>query len=235
MELLAEDLLLLALDDVKGTVPMDVQSTLEMGLAGAMITDLAARGRLRLEKGFWGDKLSVVDASATDNRLFNDAVNAIAAKPGKSVSSWVHSLPRAVGGLRSRLLESLIARGVLEKREARVLLLFHHDVFPERNSRAERDIRRQMDAVLFHDADPEPHLWHLLQLADACHVIDALYPMHERRAARKRIKVLKKTQTDKSSSAVAKVIEAEEAAVMMAVLAASVAATSAACSSAGSC
>ncbi|HET8555068.1 MAG TPA: GPP34 family phosphoprotein [Rhodanobacteraceae bacterium] len=232
MELLAEDLLLLALDDAKGTVPMAVQPTLDLGLAGAMIADMAAQGRLRLDKNFWGEKLSVTDASATDNRLFNDALAAMAARPDKSVSWWVHNLSRSVDGLRARLLESLVGKGTLEQREERILLLFHHTIYPERDGRAEHDIRQRMDAVLLHGEEPEPHMLWLLQLAMACHIVDAIYPSRQRAAAKKRIKALAKAHHDDSAPAVAKVIEAQQQAVMMAIMVASVAATSAACSSA---
>lgn len=232
MELLAEDLLLLALDDAKGTVPMGVQSTLEMGLAGAMIADMAAQNRLHLKKSFRGEKLSVVDASSTDNRLFNDAIAAIAARPGKSVAWWVHNLSRSVHGLHARLLDALVGKGTLERHEERVLLLFHREVYPERDGRVEHDIRERMDAVLLHGETPEPHMRWLLQLAMACRIIDAIYPFKQRAAAKKRIKALAKEHHDDSVPAVAKVIEAQQQAVMMAIMVASVAATSAACSSA---
>ncbi len=41
---LAEELLLLALDDAKGTVPMSASQTLGYGLAGATIMDLSLMG-----------------------------------------------------------------------------------------------------------------------------------------------------------------------------------------------
>lgn len=235
MTLLAEDLLLLALDDDKGTVPMSVQATLDMGLAGAMIADLAARGKLRLEKGFWGGKLSVTDASLVGNRLLDEAIAAIAAKPGKSVDSWVRGLSRALGGLRVRLLEALVANGTLQRREERVLLLFHHEVYPERDGRVEHDLRRRMDTVLLHGETPDAHLLWLLQLALACHVIDAIYPAGVRGKVKKRIKALVKAHAGQSADVVTKVIEAQQQAVMVAIMAASVAATSSACSGASSC
>lgn len=233
MNLLAEDLLLLALDDGKGTVPMGVQSTLDLGLAGAMVADMAAQERLHLDKSFWGEKLSVTNASSTDNRLFNDAVAAVAARPGKSVAWWVHNLSGAVGGLRARLLEALVGKGTLARREERILLLFHHEVYPEHDECVEHDIRQRMDAVLLHGQAPEPHILRLLQLAMACRVIDAIYPFRERGAAKKRIKALAKENHDLSATAVTKVIEAEQQAVMAAIMVSSVAATSAACSSGG--
>lgn len=237
MSLLAEDLLLLALDDEKGTVPMDVQSFLDLGLAGAMIADLAALERLHLEKNFWGEKLSVVDASPAGHVLLDQAMAAMVAKPDKSVGWWVHRLPRALGGLRTRLLDELVTKGTLQRREQRILLLFHREVYPEHNKLVERDIRQRMDAVVLHGRAPEPHMLWLLQMAAACRIVDTIYPFRQRGEVKKRIKALVKAHGgNDATAAVDQVIKSQQAAVMMAIMAASVAATSVACSgSSGSC
>lgn len=233
MNLLAKDLLLLALDDARGTVPMAIQSHLELGLAGAMLADMAGLECLQLKKNFWGEKLSVTEAPTLDSALLGEAVAAIKARPGKSVGWWVQNLSRSLGGLRQRLLQELVAQGTLERREERVLFVFSREVYPERDGQMERDIRAQLDAVLVHGAEAEPHLRWLIQLAKACNVIAAMYPFGQRWAIDKRIKELARLDKDGPADAVAKVIQAQQAAVMVAIMAASVAATSAACSSAG--
>lgn len=134
--MLATDLLLLALDDDRGTVLPQAALGLDYGLAGAVVMELALRGRIRLE----GDVVSTT-GTATDDALLDDALRAIAATPGKTLSHWVWHLSRDLGGLRQRLLDRLVARGTLEKREKRVLLLFHQNVYPERDARVEHDIR----------------------------------------------------------------------------------------------
>lgn len=236
MSTLPESLLLLALNDTEGTVPVDVQMGLDFGLAGAVIAELAARGCLHLD----GKKVTAADAGAANDALLADALGAIAAKPGKKVDWWVHRMSGAVGGLRKRVLSALIAQGTLERRDRRILFVFHYDVFPERNQRVERDIRRELDAVLVQGNQPDERTRWLIQLASACRVLDAIYPSEQRRAVRARVKALAAEGRDAASSAVASAIQAEQAAVTAAIVAACVvattASTTAACSAgAGSC
>jgi hypothetical protein len=230
--MLADELLLLALDDERGTVYSAVQIGLDFGLAGAVVAELAARGRL-----VGDDALSIEDGVKSGNAVLDDAMAAIAAKPGKDTRYWVGHLPRALGGLHKRLLDGLVAQGTLERRDQRILLLFHRDVFPERDGRVEQDVRARLDAVLLHGGPCDQRTRWLIQLAAACRITDAIYPRAQRATVKSRIKQLD-TADDVASSAVDRAIKAEQAAIMGAIIAASVAATAAstaaACSAASS-
>ncbi|MES2405194.1 MAG: GPP34 family phosphoprotein [Pseudomonadota bacterium] len=225
--MLATDLLLLALDDERGTVLPQAALGLDYGLAGAVVMDLALRGCLRLD----GDVVSTT-GTATDDALLDDALRTIAATPGKDLSHWVWHLSRDLGGLRQRLLDRLVARGTLEKHEKRVLLLFHQNVYPERDARVEHDIRARVDAALLQDATPDAPTACLIHLAAACRVTDAIYPRAQHKAIKARIAKLDDAGVAGANAVAALVVQAETAAVtaatMAAVTAATVAATSAA-------
>ena len=231
--MLATDLLLLALDDERGTVLPQAAMGLDYGLAGAIVMELALRGRIRLD----GDVVSTT-RTATDDALLDDALRTIAATPGKNLSHWVWHLSRDLGGLRQRLLDRLVARGTLEKREKRVLLLFHQKVYPERDARVEHDIRARVDAALLQGATPDAQTACLIHLAAACRVTDAIYPRDEQAAIKARIAALDDAGTSGANAVAALVAQAETAAVtaaMMSVITASTmaatsAATTAACS-----
>lgn len=230
--MLANELLLLALDDERGTVHSAVQIGLDFGLAGAVIAELAIRERLRE-----GDTLSIDGDAKTGDAVLDDAMAAIAAKPGKNARYWVNHLSRALGGLHKRLLDGLVAQGTLERRDQRILLLFHRDVFPERDGRVEQDVRARLDAVLLHGGQCDQRTRWLIQLAAACRITDAIYPRAQRAAVKSRIKQLD-AAADVASVAVERAIKAEQAAIMAAIVAASVAATTAsttAACSAASC
>jgi hypothetical protein len=138
--MLATDLLLLALDDERGIVLPQAALGLDYGLAGAIVMELALHGRIRVD-----DDVVSVSGPASDDALLDDALRAIAAAPGKNLSHWVWHLSRDLGGLRQRLLDRLVMQGTLEKREKRVLLLFHRNVYPERDARVEHDPRHRCD------------------------------------------------------------------------------------------
>jgi hypothetical protein len=225
--MLATDLLLLALDDERGTVLSQASIGLDYGLAGAIVMELALRGRIGVDDG-----VSTTIGPATDDALLDDALRAIAATPGKDLSHWVWHLSRDVGGLRQRLLDRLVAQGTLQKRERRVLLLFHQNVYPERDARVEHDIRRRVDDALLDGRPPDAPTACLIHLAAACRVIDAIYPHDRHEAIDARIKALGDAGLAGANAVAALVAQAETAAVTAATMAAITAATVAAASAA---
>jgi Golgi phosphoprotein 3 len=227
--MLATDLLLLALDDERGTVLAEAGIGLGYGLAGAIVMELALRGRLQVD----GERMSAT-GTATDDPLLDDALRAIAAAPGKTLSHWVRHLPGELNGLRQRLLDRLVAKGTLARRDQRVLLLFHRNVYPERDARVEHDIRARLDGVLLHGQSPDAATACLIHLAAACRVTDAIYPRDQHKAIRARIAELNDPGLAGANAVADMVARAETAAVtaatMAAITASTIAATAAACS-----
>jgi hypothetical protein len=86
--LLAEELLLLSLDDEKGSD--QTWSSIGGGLAGALLLELTEAGALRLE----GDDKLVPGASAPADPLLAEALEAVrcADKP-RDAKHWVTKLP----------------------------------------------------------------------------------------------------------------------------------------------
>ena len=237
--MLATDLLLLALDDARGTVLPQTAIGLDYGLAGALVMELALRGRIEVD-----DERVATTGATTDDPLLDDALRAIAATPGKKLSHWIEHLPHDIKGLRQRLLDRLVAQGTLQQREKRVLLLFHWNTYPERDARVEHDIRARIDGVLLHGATPDAETACLVHLALACRVTDAIYPRSEHKAIKARIDVLDATGSTGANAVAGAVTQAETAAITAAMtttiiastIAATSAATAAACSaSAVSC
>ncbi|MBS0383219.1 MAG: GPP34 family phosphoprotein [Proteobacteria bacterium] len=229
--MLATDLLLLALDDARGTVLSQAAIGLDYGLAGAVTMDLALRGRIEVHD----ERVSTTGGTA-DDPLLDDALGAIAATPGKKLSYWIQHLSRDLGGLRQRLLDRLVAQGTLEKREKRVLLMFHWNIYPERDTRVEHDIRARLDGVLLHAQAADAETTCLIHLAAACRVTDAIYPRSEHKAIKARILELDDAGSAGANAVSGAVAQAEAAAVTAAataaIMASTIAATSAATSAA---
>lgn len=227
--MLATDLLLLALDDERGTVLPEAGIGLDYGLAGAVVMELALHGRLDVD----GERVSA-SGTATDDPLLDDALRVIAATPGKTLSHWVRHLPGELNGLRQRLLDRLVAKGTLARRDQRVLLLFHRNVYPERDARIEHDIRARLDGVLLHGQSPDPATACLIHLAAACRVTDSIYPRDQHKAIRARMAELNDAGAAGANAVADMVARAETAAVtaatMAAIIASTTAATAAACS-----
>jgi hypothetical protein len=112
-----------------------------------------------------------------------------------------------------------------------VLLLFHRNVYPERDARVEHDIRQRVDDALLHGATPDAQTACLVHLAAACRVTDAIYPRDQHKAIEARIDALGDAGLAGANAVAGLVAQAETAAVtaaIMAAITATVAATSAA-------
>ncbi|WP_203706999.1 GOLPH3/VPS74 family protein, partial [Asanoa iriomotensis] len=110
-----EDLLLLGYQD-DGTPTQDA-GTLDYGLAGAVLVELAAAGRISLS----GGRVSVTDPKATGDPVLDHGLRRITgygreATPGELLDG-------IRGGLRDLVLDGLVARGVLRREPHRVLLV----------------------------------------------------------------------------------------------------------------
>ncbi|MBB6183711.1 GOLPH3/VPS74 family protein [Oleiagrimonas soli] len=230
--LLAEELLLLALDDERGRVLPQAQIAIDFGLTGALLMELTLHGALALD----GKRITVDRVPQELPPLLRETAQALHDKPGKSLSYWMQHLRRALPHLRQRLIDGLVARGTLEKHESRVLWVFRLTRYPERDGHAEHDIRQRLDAVLLHGnaADPRTHM--LARLAESCRLIDALYPRDQRARAKKQLKTLDDLPlADSVGAATQQAVQAATAAAaMVAITAATSAATASACSAASS-
>lgn len=105
--LLAEELLLLSLDDEKGSD--QTWSSIDGGLAGALLLELTEAGALRLED----DKL-VPGASVPADPLLVEALEVVrSSEKPRDAKHWVTKLPGQLKPLRRRLAERLVERGIL--------------------------------------------------------------------------------------------------------------------------
>jgi hypothetical protein len=114
---------------------------LDYGLAGAILMELAINDRLTIDS----KHLAVADSTSLDHPVLEDAHHAIEqSSKQRSVQDWVMRLPKAVGGLRQRLLDDLVLGGVLAQREDRILYIFPVTRYPEQQGAVEEDIRARI-------------------------------------------------------------------------------------------
>jgi hypothetical protein len=139
---LAEDLLLLGYED-DGT-PTPDSGTLDYGLAGAVLVELAARGRIRLA----GGRVQVGDATDTGDPVLDHGLRRIAGYGRTATPTDLLDAVRC--GLRDLVLDGLVARGVL-RREPQRGPLVPLPRFPSANGgqpAAEAATRERLDAFV---------------------------------------------------------------------------------------
>jgi hypothetical protein len=208
---LAEELMLLALDDETGKG--SGRSGLDQGLAGAVLCELVLAGRIAI----FDDRI-VMRADGITGEPAEDAVLAQVAareKPRKP-ADWVR---RLAGSVRNDVLARLQERGLIRAEHHRVLGLVPSTRYPEVDGSAEREIRERVDAVLAGGAEPDERTAALIAIAQAAGIGAMLAGARPWKEIEPRAKQIAKG--DWAAAAVRKAIQSVNAAVIAATVAAS--------------
>ncbi|MGR6913329.1 GOLPH3/VPS74 family protein [[Actinomadura] parvosata] len=202
---IAEELLLLAYSDDKGK-PLISVTRLDPAIAGAILAELAVRGRIELT-GRVRKRLAVTDPAPLGDPELDAALALIAAKSaGRGPVWWVRKLQSHK--LRDRLLSRLAAAGVLSERRGRVLGLFPVTRWPEAHAGVEADVRERVSAVLA-GARPDERTAALIAITRPAGLSRTAFGG----ASRRRVKEIAKGAW--AADAVARTIAAIESAVLL--------------------
>ena len=220
--LVAEDLLLLLLDDQKGTLAASGNAQPLFG--GALLVELAVDGLVEVEErtSVWRSAKvrPVAGATPPADPLLAAALATVAEKP-RSAQDLVTRIGK---GVREQLQERLVERGVLERRAGRFLGLFPHTTWPAADVDHERSVRRRLQDVLVTGLGPDARTASLVGLLAA---VDQAHRQVDRgelsaREVRKRAKSI--ADGAWAADAVRDAVQAAQAATTAAVMAASTAA-----------
>ncbi len=218
---LPEKLLLLGLNDEKGSVVFSSSTALPYGLAGAVLLELLFQKRLHL----LDDKLSVIDRKPTGDALLDETLALIAASEKlRKAKYWVNKIHGKIKKMQDRLAEGLVKKGILQKEEKKFLWLIPYRRYPTVNPASEMDIREQIRGAVLNSRAVDERLLSLISLMHACQLTTEVFDKSERKIAKKRIKEMSKNE--RVSKAVSDAVDAANAAII-AIIAASAATSSA--------
>ncbi|MEU4243895.1 GPP34 family phosphoprotein [Actinoplanes sp. NPDC026619] len=215
---LAEEFLLLAYDE--SGAPLTDGTRLDNGLGGALLLELALAKRVDIE-----DKRVVVLSDApTGDVLADQALSVIASsdnprKPGH----WVTKLSKQA---RPRVLEKLIAEGVLTVEKDRVLWVFPRKLYPPATGElpaVEAEARDRLRAAVLGTGPVEPRTAALCALMAATELDGKVLGDLDRRQVKARLKEI--GEGSWAADAVRRTIEEIQAAVLVAIIASTTAAT----------
>ncbi|MGE5175907.1 MAG: GOLPH3/VPS74 family protein [Hyphomicrobiales bacterium] len=219
---LPEEVLLLALRDRKGTV---VTTYLEVALAGAMLAELLLDGRIAVEPSKKAI-VNVLDPKPTGDAVLDEGLERLIRSARRaSLRTWVTRL-YGIKELRHKIARRLCERGILRADEETILLLFKRRVYPELDPIPEMEILDRLRAAIFTDAERiDARTVVLIALAHPAGLLDEAFGRKEVRSRRKRIERI--VNGELFGAATREVIEACQAAVMVAVIVPSIAASAA--------
>ena len=218
--LIAEDLVLLLLDDESGKFTN--ASYLDTGIGGALLVELALTQTVEIVEGSGlraRAKVRPTGLSAPSDPVLAEAL-ALVGEKERTAEDLVSRLGRR---RRDQLLDRLRERGIVEPREDRVLGLIPRTRWPALDSTHEAGVRRELCDVLLRGARPT------VQTAALVAVLSALDLAHKvvnregapARDVKKRAKEV--AEGDWAAKAVRDSIAAAQAAVAAALVASSAA------------
>lgn len=161
MTLIAEDLLLLLLDDERGT-PLEYSHLNEV-LGGAILVELGIAGAAVTEDGGWRGEKIVASGQPPDDPVLAEAYQHIAEQPRHARSL----VTRFGKGAKATLGDRLVERGILQREERKVLGLIPHTRWPAQDVEHENAVRARMREVLTTGVEPQPREAALIALLDA--------------------------------------------------------------------
>lgn len=186
MPLIAEDLLLLLLDDKSGKV--SGSDTAETALGGAVLAELAILGAVTVAErtSRWTAPKVSVTGPAPGDRVLADALDVVAQKE-RAPQDLVNRLGK---GLIATLGSRMADRGILERKESRFFGVLPRTRWPAVDSSHEEDVRSALTSVLVQGTTPDDRtgaLVAVLVAIDKAHqVVD--HDGMSRRDVRKRAK-----------------------------------------------
>jgi hypothetical protein len=216
--LIAEDLLLLLLDDESGKLTNATH--LATGIGGALLVELALGGNVEVVKGtgHWARaKVLPTGAAGPSDPVLLEALDVVAHKE-RTAQDLVDRLGRK---RRDQLLGRLRERGVIEEREDRVLGLIPRRRWPTVDGTHEADVRRRLADALLHGTTPDERTAALVALLSALDVVHRVVEREGMSAREVKARAKEIAEGDWAAKAVRDAVTAAEAAVAAAVIAAS--------------
>ena len=185
-----EEILLLLLDDKDGSFVPIPKATLGCAIAGAVLMDLAFDYRIDTDP----ESLVITDRTPTGNPILDPILEKIAGQEqATDTRTWIRVLSvEDAPAIREQALQSLVARGIVVQREARVMWAFRARRYPTIDGDVEQEVKLRIGDVLFSDDIPDPRDVALIGLVDACDILGDIFPDRDMEQCRPRIDQLRK-------------------------------------------
>lgn len=217
--LIADELLLLALDDRTGK-KIAAGMNVDAAMAAALLVELALSERISIapaEAG-WREKgkITVVHTAPTDDADLDALLAKLADKDGQKVKNLISPMTwkPISSGLRDRRLALLVRQGVLTEERSEFLGVRSH---PTRDTGPEHEVRARVWSALVDGLTPTERTVALIALLDAVGILTKAFDVADKKAFKARAKQL--AEGDWAAKAVKDAI-AETTAVMVATTAA---------------
>ncbi|OGV35476.1 MAG: hypothetical protein A2020_02365 [Lentisphaerae bacterium GWF2_45_14] len=188
----AEEIYLLALDDVSGKIIIPSKETvLNTALAGAVLSELSFMGRIDTDT----EMLYLTSKEPTGNRILDEVIKILQNEISDGKAPLYHCmkvlLPKALD-IENYVLENLIAHGILKKVEEKILWIFPQRRYPIIDSREITDVETRLREIVLGDEIPDPRECVLISLIHNCDLFKEILSPKELRRCSERIEDISK-------------------------------------------
>ena len=206
---IAEEVLLLFLDDEKGTFIRGPDIHVELAMSGAVLMDLALANRIDTDP----ERLFVVDQTPVGDRVLDDLLSRIAtSEPERSTEYWVNWIREDVPDIMGHFIDRLVDRGILKRMEEKILWVFETRRYPVIDDREEREVKRRITSVLFSDELPDPRDVVIIGIVNACDLLEVI--LHHREVDKVRSRAEQISQMDFIGQAINRTINDVRASIL---------------------
>jgi len=186
---IAEEFLLLALDDEKGVICNQPFMGLEFGLAGAVLMELSLMNRIAADK----EHLEILDDSATGNQIFDDALAMIKdMEEEEDAKFWVWKLGIHIQEIKDYFINHLIELGILEKKEKNILWIYRRKCYPLIDDKVEQEVKDRIRKTILKNKKPLPRDVVLISLMRSTNLTNQIFTDQETEKVSDRIEQIAK-------------------------------------------
>ncbi len=208
---LYEEILLLALDDQKGTPSSG--GFFENAMGGAILAELAMNGSIAIA-GDKGKKVKILRRVRLDDPILDECLALVTdAKKPKKASDWVMKFA-GLKDLKHRAARQLVTKGVLTEETGSVLKIFKRTIYPEVDGGPEEDLRERMKKAIFTSTmELEDRTVVIVALTQACSMLNGIFPKKKLKERKQRLEKL--TSGQLAGKATKEAVEAVQAAILV--------------------
>lgn len=208
---IAEVLILLGTDDDKGTAVSSASSSLNYGLVGSILSELAMKKHIVLKEG----KVVLADDTLTDVSYFNTVLDEIKEDhKERTVEHWINHFSGNTKAINDPVYLSLVDKGILKEEDKTYFFFFNTNVYPTVDARPEQEIRKHVNDVVFNNAEADAEVAMLLSLIKTCDLTEEVFGKERKKSAEK--KLIEIIETNEYGKAVSQSVKDMETAILMA-------------------
>lgn len=186
---IAEEIMLLLLEDDEGRFIHVPELSIRCVLSGAVLMELALKNKIDTDL----EKLFVINTDPLGDSLLDPTLKKLAAaEDTKDARYWVEYCASDADQIRNQSLNRLCEAGILEKEDDRFLWVFKTRRYPIRDGKVDREVKHRIMSILFTDEIPEPRDIIIVGLVDACGLFRHLLSEREHKGARERIQMIRR-------------------------------------------